>query len=60
MVQLLPNVLKEASIDVEQTLQLFVDNQACIGLSNTSKNLGQTKDIELNVHFIQNLVETDY
>ena len=49
VVHLLANALKEMGIDVEQTLQLFVDNQACIALSNTSKTLGQTED----------LVETD-
>ena len=54
----LTNILKEMNIDVEQPLQVFVDNQACIALSKNSMNHGKTKHFALKVHFIRNLVET--
>ena len=54
----LANFLKEMNIDVEQPLQVFVDNQACISLSKNSMNDGKTKQFALKVHFIRNLVET--
>ena len=54
----LANLLKEMNIDVEQPLQVFVDNQACIALSKNSMNHGKTKHFALKVHFIRNLAET--
>ena len=46
------------SIDFEQPLQVFVDNQACIALSKNFMNHGKTKHFALKVHFIQKLVDT--
>ena len=54
----LANFLKEMNIDVEQLLQMFVDNHACIALSKNSMNHGKTKHFALKVLFIRNLVET--
>ena len=53
----LANLLKEMIIDDVQTLQVFVDNQACIAFSKNSMNHGKTKHFALKVHFIRNLVE---
>ena len=44
-------------IVVEQPLQVFVDNQACVVLSNISRNHGKTKHFALKVHFIWKLFE---
>ena len=45
------------NIDVEQPLQVFADNQACISFSMNSLNHGKTKHFELKAHFIWNFVE---
>ena len=46
------------SIDFEQPLQVFEDNQACIALSKNLMNHGKTKHFALKVHFTQKLVYT--
>ena len=54
----LANLLKEMSIDVEQPLPSFVDNQGCIAHCKNSLNHGKTKHFALKVHFIRNLLDT--
>ena len=51
----LSNLLKEMNIDFEQSLQVFVDIEACIALSKSSMNYGKTKHVALKVRFFQNL-----
>ena len=53
----LSNLLKKMNIDVEQTLQLIVDNQACVALCKNSMNHGRNKHFDLKEHYIRNLVE---
>ena len=50
----LANLLNEMNIDVEQSLQVFLGNQASIVLSKNSMNHGKTKHFALKVHFIRN------
>ena len=46
----LANLLKEANIDVGQTLLIFHDNQVCIDLSKISMNHGKIKHFASELH----------
>ena len=54
----LVNLLRELDLEIQQSVNVFVDNQACIALNNNSMNHGKTKHFALKVHFIQNVVES--
>ena len=54
----LVNLLRELDVEIQQPVNVFVDNQACIALSKNSMNLGKTKHFSLKVHFVRNLVHS--
>ena len=54
----LVNLLRELDLEIQQSVNVFVDNQACIALSKNSMNHGKTKHISLKVHFVRNLVQS--
>ena len=52
------NLLRELDLEIQQRVNVFVDNQACIALGKNSMNHGKTKHFALKVHFVRNLVES--
>ena len=54
----LVNLLRELDLEIQQSVNVFVDNQACIALSKNSMNHGKTKHFSLKVHFVRNLVQS--
>ena len=54
----LVNLLLELDLDIQQPVNVFVDNQACIPLSKNSMNHGKTKHFAIEVHFVRSLVES--
>ena len=54
----LVNLLRELDLEIQQPVNVFVDNQACIALSKNSMNHGKTKHFALKVLFVRNLVES--
>ena len=54
----LVNLLLELDLEIQQPVNVFVDNQACIALSKNSMNHGKTKQFSLKVHFVRNLVQS--
>ena len=54
----LVNLLRELDLEIQQPVNVFVDNQACIALSKNSMNHGKTKHFSLKVHFVRNLVQS--
>ena len=52
------NLLQELDLEIQQPVNVFVDNQACIAPSKNSMNHGKTKHFALKVHFVRNLVES--
>ena len=54
----LVNLLRELDLEIQQPVNIFVDNQACIALSKNSMTHGKTKHFAFKVHFVLNLVES--
>ena len=54
----LVNQLRELDLEIQQPVNVFVDNQACIALSKNSMNHGKTKQFSLKMHFVRNLVQS--
>ena len=54
----LANLLRELGVEIQQPVNGFVDNQACIALSRNSMNHRKTHHFPLKVHFVRNLVES--
>ena len=53
----LRDLLQDLSVEVQKSIEIFVDNQACIALSKQSIHYGRTKHFALKLHLIRELVE---
>ena len=56
----LQGILGDLGIICNRTLEVFVDNQACIALSKHSMNHGKTKHFAIKLHFLRELVEQEW
>ena len=53
----LSGILEDLGIFCKLSLKIFVDNQACIALSNYSMHHRKTKHFAIKLHFVRELVE---
>ena len=53
----LSGILEDIGIIFKLPLKIFVDNKACIFLSEISMHYGKTKHFDIKLHFVQELLE---